>query len=118
MSWPCTAADEAVQRARAGSGPTLIECRTYRTRSHAEGMRDVGYRTQAEVDEWKVRDPLTLLESRMLAENTAVASDFDAIETEIKTMVDEAVEFAKASPWPDPATATRYIFSEGGHAHA
>lgn len=112
------AADEAVQRARAGSGPTLIECRTYRTRSHAEGMRDVGYRTQAEVDEWKVRDPLTLLESRMLAENTAVASDFDAIETEIKTMVDEAVEFAKASPWPDAATATRYIFSEGGHAHA
>ena len=50
------AAQEAVQRARGGEGPTLIECRTYRTRAHSEGMRDAGYRTQEEVEEWKERD--------------------------------------------------------------
>lgn len=110
-------AHEAVQRARSGGGPTLIECRTYRTRSHAEGMRDVGYRTQAEVEAWKARDPLKRLQERMLADGTAVAGDFESIEAEVKALVDEAVEFAKNSPWPDPTTATRYVFSEG-QAHA
>ena len=47
------AAEEAIARARAGNGPTLIECHTYRTRPHAEGMRDAGYRTHEEVDFWK-----------------------------------------------------------------
>src|SRR5260370_557700 len=51
------AAGAAVERARQGGGPTLIECRTYRTRAHAEGMRDAGYRTQDEVSEWRARDP-------------------------------------------------------------
>ena len=52
------AAGEAVQRARAGGGPTLLECRTYRTRPHAEGMGDFGYRTREEVEEWKTRCPI------------------------------------------------------------
>src|SRR4051812_28514665 len=52
------AAEEAVRRARAGEGPTLIECKTYRTRPHAEGMGDFTYRTRAEVEEWKARCPL------------------------------------------------------------
>lgn len=108
------AAHEAVNRARAGGGPTLIECRTYRTRSHAEGMRDAGYRTLDEVESWKARDPLKRLQERLLADRTAAASDFESIEAEVKTMVDEAVEFAKSSAWPDPATATRHVFSEAG----
>ncbi len=108
------AAHEAVNRARSGGGPTLIECRTYRTRSHAEGMRDAGYRTLDEVESWKARDPLKRLQERLLADRTAAASDFESIEAEVKTMVDEAVEFAKSSAWPDPATATRHVFSEAG----
>ena len=113
------AAHEAVQRARSGGGPTLIECRTYRTRSHAEGMRDVGYRTQDEVEAWKGRDPLKRLQERLLADGTAATSDFESIEAEVKGKVDEAVEFAKNSAWPDPTTATRYVFSEpGGQPHA
>ena len=47
----------AVARARAGEGPSLIECKTYRTRPHAEGMRDGGYRSAEEIDEWKKREP-------------------------------------------------------------
>ena len=53
------AAGEAIARARAGGGPTLIECKTYRTRAHAEGMGDFGYRTREEVERWKARDPIT-----------------------------------------------------------
>ena len=52
------AAEEAVARARAGEGPSLIDCKTYRTRPHAEGMRDGGYRTAEEMAAWKQRDPI------------------------------------------------------------
>jgi 2-oxoisovalerate dehydrogenase E1 component len=110
------AAREAVARARAGGGPTLLECRTYRTRSHAEGMRDVGYRTRDEVEEWKARDPLQRLKEHALAAGLAAAGDFETIEAEVQAVVEEAAEFAKNSPWPDPATATRYIYSEARHA--
>ena len=52
------AAEEAVARARAGNGPSLIDCKTYRTRPHAEGMRDGGYRSAEEMEAWKARDPI------------------------------------------------------------
>lgn len=52
------AAGAAIRRARAGEGPTLLECVTYRTRPHSEGMRDAGYRTREEVESWRTRDPI------------------------------------------------------------
>src|SRR5580704_2675941 len=64
-------AGEAVARARSGGGPTLIECKTYRTRAHAEGMGDFTYRTREEVDEWRARDPITRLRDRCLADGAA-----------------------------------------------
>jgi 2-oxoisovalerate dehydrogenase E1 component len=113
------AAYEAVSRARAGGGPTLIECRTYRTRSHAEGMRDGGYRSMEEIESWKARDPLKRLQAWVTAEGTATAGDFEAIDAEVKAQVEEAAEFAKASAWPDAATASRYVYSQPeGAAHA
>src|ERR1700733_7807812 len=87
-------AGDAVARARSGGGPTLIECRTYRTRPHAEGMRDVGYRTRDEVEDWKTRDPIQSLKDRLLAGSLATADDLTAIETEVQAQVDEAAEFA------------------------
>src|SRR4051812_18220362 len=105
------AAGEAVRRARAGEGPTLLECRTYRTRSHAEGMRDAGYRTREEVDEWKTRDPIAALEARLIAEGTATAHELAAVDEEIKAIVAAALEFATNSPWPDPATATAHVYA-------
>ena len=63
------AAGEAVQRARAGGGPTLLECRTYRTRPHAEGMGDFGYRTREEVEEWKTRCPILRLKRSSLSKS-------------------------------------------------
>lgn len=99
-------AREATLRARSGGGPTLIECRTYRTRAHSEGMRDAGYRSAEEVDSWKARDPLKLLAARMAAEDVA------AIEAEVKAQVDAAYDFARNSPYPDPSTAMTHVFAE------
>ncbi len=100
------AAREATLRARSGGGPTLIECRTYRTRAHAEGMRDAGYRSAEEVDAWKARDPLKLLAAQL------PAADVAAIEAEVKAQVDAAYDFARNSPYPDPATATTHVFAD------
>jgi 2-oxoisovalerate dehydrogenase E1 component len=106
------AAEAAVARARAGAGPTLIEARTYRTRPHAEGMRDAGYRTQEEVSEWKERDPITLLRTGSVGRGIAADAEFDAIDEEIKAIVADALKFATESPFPDPSTATQFIFSQ------
>jgi 2-oxoisovalerate dehydrogenase E1 component len=105
------AAEAAVARARAGKGPTLIEGRTYRTRPHAEGMRDAGYRTADEIDAWKTRDPIASLKERVLARGLATLEEFEAIDAEIKAVVAEALDFATKSPYPDPSTATAFIFS-------
>ena len=106
------AAGEAIGRARQGGGPSLIECKTYRTRPHSEGMRDTGYRTQEEIDSWKKRDPIDQFRQRLLNTETVGAEDFDAIDAEVKTLIQEALEFAQNSPWPDPATATDHIYSD------
>jgi 2-oxoisovalerate dehydrogenase E1 component len=105
------AAGEAVARARAGEGPTLLECVTYRTRAHSEGMRDTGYRTQEEIDSWKARCPIEQFRQRLLSSGAATQADFDRIEAETKALIDEAAEFANNSPWPDPATASHHVFS-------
>jgi 2-oxoisovalerate dehydrogenase E1 component len=105
------AARQAVLRARSGGGPTLLECKTYRTRAHAEGMRDAGYRTTAEVEEWKARDPMGTFRRRIVDAGIAAEADLDRLDAEVKASIDEAFEFAKSSPWPDPATATRHVFS-------
>lgn len=105
------AAGDAVRRARAGEGPTLIECRTYRTRAHAEGMRDAGYRTAEEVDEWKARDPIKRLRAQLTDAELAAASELDAIDADVQEMVEEAAAFAESSPWPDGATATDFVYS-------
>jgi 2-oxoisovalerate dehydrogenase E1 component len=105
------AAGQAVQRARSGGGPSFIECKTYRTRPHSEGMRDTGYRTPEEVERWKARDPLKILQEKLLVTGIATPGDFEGIEAEIKAIVDDAAEFARTSRYPDPATVTDHIYS-------
>ena len=105
------AAGAAVARARAGQGPTLLECRTYRTRAHAEGMRDAGYRTSEEIDDWKTRDPITSLRVGAIARGLAEDADFDAIDADVAAIVADALKFATDSPYPDPATAANFVYS-------
>jgi 2-oxoisovalerate dehydrogenase E1 component len=105
------AAGEAVRRARAGEGPTLLECVTYRTRAHSEGMRDAGYRTREEIDEWRARDPIKRLREALIAERVAASEDLERVEADVQADVEAAFDLAKNDPWPEPSTATAHIFS-------
>jgi TPP-dependent pyruvate/acetoin dehydrogenase alpha subunit len=97
------AAKEAVDRARAGGGPTLLEAKTYRYYDHqgVKGLR-IAYRTQEEVDEWKARDPIELLEARAVAAGTATAEELAAVWDRTRTEIAEAISYAEQSPDPDP----------------
>ena len=107
-------AGEAIARARSGGGPTLIECKTYRTRAHAEGMGDFTYRTREDVEEWKKKCPIARLREAGVRDWGLGVSEFDAIDAEIQTMVKESREFAEKSPWPDAKTATDHVYAAAG----
>lgn len=106
------AAQAAIERARSGGGPSLVEGKTYRTRPHAEGMRDGGYRTMEEIEAWKSRDPILLLESRLLDREIATQAQIDAVRQEIEDIVAEGLDFAKNSPYPEPDTAALHIYGK------
>ena len=106
------AASEAVERARAGAGPTLLECRTYRTRPHAEGMGDFSYRTRSEVDEWKTRCPILRLRKHLLEKSIASEEELKAIEQGVVAGVEKANHLAESAAKPNPATATNHIYAE------
>jgi len=105
------AAGEAIHAARAGKGPTLLECKTYRLRPHSEGMREVGYRTREEIESWRARSPIELLQNKMVTEGLASPAELQGIDDEATTMAVEAHTFAQNSPWPDPATVTHHLYS-------
>jgi 2-oxoisovalerate dehydrogenase E1 component len=106
-----SAAAEAVHRARRGEGATLLECKTYRTRPHAEGMGDYTYRSRAEVADWKTRCPLTSLRQLLLEDQLAEEAELTAIEAEVQEAVEDAQQFAEKSPLPDASTATAHVYS-------
>jgi pyruvate dehydrogenase E1 component alpha subunit len=108
------AAGEAVARARAGDGPTLLEFATYRFHGHHtfEIKARLRYRDEAEVAAWRARDPLPLQESRV---EPALRARFDE---EIEAILDEAVAFAVDSPRPDPADALAHHYATGLPARA
>jgi pyruvate dehydrogenase E1 component alpha subunit len=105
-------AAEAVDRARRGDGPTLLEAKTYRIRGHFEGDPEL-YRDDDERREARERDPLPRLREQLLAGGAASEADLDEIQGEILAEIEAAVEHAKASPWPDPVELTRYVYAGG-----
>jgi 2-oxoisovalerate dehydrogenase E1 component alpha subunit len=106
------AAAEAHERARAGEGPTLIECKTYRYLPHTSDDDDKTYRSREEVEEHRHRDPIDrfaqLLVTRGVLDDDALA----ALSDEVKAEVDEAITTAWDAPDPDPGTALRHVFAE------
>jgi 2-oxoisovalerate dehydrogenase E1 component len=106
------AAGAAVRRARSGGGPTLLECKTYRTRPHAEGMGDFTYRSRDEVESWKTRDPILHLKRTLLGGGSAGEAELRAIDEEVRDLIADARKFAETSPWPDPATAATHVYHE------
>ena len=110
--------DEAVRRARSGQGPTLIECRTYRTRAHAEGMGDFTYRTREDVDDMEEALPDRAAQgSPALGRDSRRRDELDTIADEVTQQIAEAEKFAEASPWPDPATAADHIYAAPSSRH-
>ena len=105
-------ARQAVERARSGNGPTLIEAKTYRVVGHHEGDPLVGtYRTQEELDKWKDRDPIGRFRKWLVAEGFATEADLSQIDARVHHEVEESVVFAEASPAPDPATANDHVLA-------
>ena len=89
----------------------MIECKTYRTRPHSEGMRDGSYRTLEEIDSWKSRDPIQMLHATLTTDDIASEDELAGIEAEVQALIADAYEFAKNSPYPDAATALEYVYS-------
>lgn len=104
---------EATERARSGKGPTLIEAKTYRTVGHHEGDPVIGtYRTQAEVDAWLKRDPIDMFRKRLVEDyGVANADDLADIEAHIEKVVQDALEFARNSPEPDPSKVREHVYA-------
>ena len=100
------AVSQAVQRARSGQGPSLIEGRTYRYYDHSLGLGRIvraSYRSDEEVEEWKQRDPIDIHKTLLISQDIATQDEIDQMKDEIKKQIDEAVEFARESPYPDPS---------------
>jgi pyruvate dehydrogenase E1 component alpha subunit len=104
-------AQEAVARARANEGPTLIECLTYRFRGHSLADPDE-LRSKAEKDIWMARDPIKKLAAYLTEQNLATQEDLKEIEKKIQALIEDAVKFALESPEPDPADLYKYVFAE------
>ena len=95
----------AVERARSGQGPTLIEGLTYRYEEHSLGLGRVRrgeYRTTDQIDEWRKRDPINIHEEYLINNNIASREECDSIASDSEKLVDEAVDFARNSPFPEP----------------
>jgi len=105
------AAQEAIARARAGEGPTLIEALTYRFRGHSLADPDE-MRSKAEKEFWFARDPIKKLAADLTEQNLADQEELKAIERKVQQVVDEAVQFAESSPEPKPSELYRFIFAE------
>jgi TPP-dependent pyruvate/acetoin dehydrogenase alpha subunit len=106
------AARKAVTKARRGHGPTLIECETYRWRGHVGPNYDLdkGLRSQRELDHWMKRCPIKALEQLLLKNSIMNMTEIKRIQNETEREIEEAVSFAKNSPYPKPDELTSYLF--------
>ena len=102
----------ARDRAIAGDGPTLIECKTYRFLPHTSDDDDKSYRSRQEVDEHRHSDPLDLSAAYLLEHQIVDQAALDAMRAEVTTEVEAAITTAWDAADPDPATAMRYVFAE------
>ncbi|BBO81106.1 pyruvate dehydrogenase E1 component subunit alpha [Desulfosarcina ovata subsp. sediminis] len=108
------AAEEAVDLARKGDGPSMLECKTYRFRPHSEGRPDVCHylpRSEEEIAEWKKRDPLVLCQKKLVKEKILTKNLIDEIELEADEKAKETEKFALESPYPDPSILDTLVYA-------
>lgn len=108
------AAGEAIERARNGGGPTLVECKTYRYYDHV-GIRGMGmtYRTDEEVETWKKRDAIENFEQRLQQLGVMTQKQIQAVHDKVLTDIDEAIQYANESPYPDASELLDNVYFEG-----
>ena len=108
------AAQIAFDKARAGEGPSLIECLTYRQSGHSRAD-PAKYRPEGELDRWKLRDPIKIYRERLLQFGVAerVIADIDA---QVRKVVDDATEACKAAPPPPLDIIATDVYADGGWA--
>lgn len=104
---------KAVERARHGRGPTLLECKTYLFRGHMEGDPKGGmtYRTEKEMSAWKRRDPLNTFKRMLLNKRVLTEGEATSITQDVMSRLDAAVKFAEESPYPSSSQAVTDVFS-------
>lgn len=108
------AIERAVRRAREGGGPTFLEVRTYRYRGHS--MSDPAkYRSKEEVEEYKDKDPINQVLKVITDNGYATAEQIEQINEKVKMEVDEAVQFAEESPWPDDSELYKDIYADADY---
>jgi pyruvate dehydrogenase E1 component alpha subunit len=105
------AANAAVDRARSGDGPSLIECKTYRWRGHTERPGQSDIRARDEIEAWRGKDPIALLVRRLKEQGEFDDARLQAMEADIRDALEAAVAFAQASPFPLPEQATDDVFA-------
>lgn len=107
-------AGEAVERARTGGGPTILEFHTYRLKEHVGPNTDdhLGYRSKAEVDDWAARCPIVRYEATLLGEGVLDAAQPGAIRSELIAEVGSAFDFARRAAFPEPGELARFVFPE------
>ena len=105
-------AEAAVKRARAGQGPTLIECKTYRWRAHTEIKGTPDRRPAEEVEEWKQKDPIARLAASLKEQGHLTEAAWQKMDEEILQAIADAVTFAKESPLPGLDTALEDVFAD------
>lgn len=109
------AVQASVARARAGEGPSLVECKTYRYRAHVEGVADISHvdpRPAEEVQSWLKRDPIVLFRQRLLDDAVLSEGEISRIEEEAAAEIDAAERFALDSPAPDPAILQAVLYAD------
>lgn len=109
------AAARAIERARKGEGPTILELKTYRIGGHSRNDA-CGYRPEDEEKEWFSRDPVQSFRKRLLEEEIVSEEELIRIEEEIEAKIEAEVEYAKNSKDPEPESALRDVYWEGGNA--
>lgn len=105
------AAAAAIDRARAGHGPTLLVCDTYRFEGHYEGD-DMAYRQDEELDRWQARDPLDTYPDQLIEAGVISEADWETMQQDIQEELEGAVEFAQESEYPEPEAAYDGVFAE------
>lgn len=106
------AARDAVDRARSGGGPTLIEAKVVRLTAHSSDDQQTKYRSEDDVAEGRRHDPLPIFRARLQAAGVLDEAREAALAAEVRTLVDDATDFAEAEPDPDPATGLDWVYAE------